>query len=197
MIQISFLIATHSFTINKGLTGILKEFRNVGISEIVENIDAIEIALRNNKPNYLVISSDLLSEMDSLKINQIYKLSPTTEIIHFQTNDNKQLPIQHSLRLTMNAGKKETIEFFAKLIDKKLSGSEIETSELSEREKDILGNVAMGKTNKEIADELNISIHTVITHRKNITAKLGIKSISGLTVYAIFNGIISMDDVEY
>lgn len=197
MIQISFLIATHSFTINKGLTGILKEFRNVGVSEIVENIDAIEIALRNNKPNYLVISSDLLSEMDSLKINQIYKLSSTTEIIHFQTNNNKQLPIQHSLRLPMNAGKKETIEFFAKLIDKKLSGSEIETSELSEREKDILGNVAMGKTNKEIADDLNISIHTVITHRKNITAKLGIKSISGLTVYAIFNGIISMDDVEY
>jgi len=54
----------------------------------------------------------------------------------------------------------------------------------------------MGKTNKEIAENLFISIHTVITHRKNITSKLGIKSISGLTVFAIINGFVSIEDVE-
>ncbi|RUT73419.1 DNA-binding response regulator [Ancylomarina longa] len=67
---------------------------------------------------------------------------------------------------------------------------------LSAREKNILKHIALGLTNKEIADQLFISIHTVVTHRKNITQKLGIKSVSGLTVYAILNNLISMDEVK-
>lgn len=61
---------------------------------------------------------------------------------------------------------------------------------LSGREIDVLRLVASGMINKQIADTLNISINTVLTHRKNITAKLGIKSVSGLTFYAMMNGII-------
>ncbi|MDR3365463.1 MAG: LuxR C-terminal-related transcriptional regulator [Prevotellaceae bacterium] len=68
-------------------------------------------------------------------------------------------------------------------------------NELSERECEVLAKVAQGAINKEIADSLNISLNTVITHRKNITAKLGIKTISGLTVYAILNGIIAGEDL--
>ena len=67
---------------------------------------------------------------------------------------------------------------------------------LSEREKEILVGVAKGLLNKEIADMYNISIYTVITHRKNITRKTGIKSVAGLTVYAILNGLIDMSSVE-
>ncbi len=61
---------------------------------------------------------------------------------------------------------------------------------LSQREADVLRLVASGMINKQIADTLSISINTVLTHRKNITAKLGIKSVSGLTFYAMMNGII-------
>ncbi|CAK7074035.1 response regulator transcription factor [Parabacteroides sp. APC149_11_2_Y6] len=68
--------------------------------------------------------------------------------------------------------------------------------ELSSRETDVLQLIVKGITNKEIADKLNISLNTVLTHRKNITAKLGIKTVSGLTFYAIMNGIISGDDIE-
>ena len=49
--------------------------------------------------------------------------------------------------------------------------------------------------NKEIADQMNISIHTVISHRKNITRKTGIKSVSGLTVYALLNNLIDEKDL--
>lgn len=66
--------------------------------------------------------------------------------------------------------------------------------DLSDREKEILVAVARGRTNKEIADEFCISVHTVISHRKNITQKTGIKSIAGLTVYAMLNNLISIDD---
>lgn len=66
---------------------------------------------------------------------------------------------------------------------------------LSSREKSILAAVTKGKTNKEIADDFNISIFTVMTHRKNISHKLGINSIAGLTVYAILNNLIEMTDI--
>lgn len=67
---------------------------------------------------------------------------------------------------------------------------------ISDRELEVLRLVALGLTNKEISDELSISAHTVITHRKNITAKLGIKTIAGLAVYAILNGIISAEELN-
>lgn len=69
------------------------------------------------------------------------------------------------------------------------------TNELSQREIDVLRLVAMGYINKEIADKLSISFNTVLTHRKNISAKLGIKSVSGLGIYAVMNGHISKNDL--
>lgn len=71
-----------------------------------------------------------------------------------------------------------------------------ERSELSAREKEILVSVAQGLLNKEIADKHNISINTVITHRKNITRKTGIKTVPGLTVYAILNNLIDISEIE-
>ena len=64
------------------------------------------------------------------------------------------------------------------------------TNTLSQREIEVLRLIASGKINKEIAKELNISINTVLSHRKNLTAKLGIKSISVLTFYAMMNGTV-------
>jgi DNA-binding NarL/FixJ family response regulator len=64
---------------------------------------------------------------------------------------------------------------------------------LTERETDVLKWLAKGLSNKEIADKLNISIHTVNTHRKNIMCKICIHSLAGLTIYAVSKGIISLD----
>ena len=61
---------------------------------------------------------------------------------------------------------------------------------LTPREIDVLKLAAQGYINKEIAEKLQISLHTVISHRKNIAEKLSIKNISGLTVYAMMNGLI-------
>lgn len=72
-----------------------------------------------------------------------------------------------------------------------------ETYELSDRETDVLIEVAKGLMNKEIATKLNISIHTVISHRKNINRKTGIKSVAGLTVYALLNNLIADNELPY
>ena len=65
-----------------------------------------------------------------------------------------------------------------------------ELYELSEREREVLVEVANGLSNKEIATKLHISVHTAITHRKNIVKKTGIKSVAGLTVYAMLNNLM-------
>ncbi len=71
-----------------------------------------------------------------------------------------------------------------------------ETEELSDRERDVLIQVVRGLSNKEIADVLCISIHTVISHRKNITRKLNIHSTAGLTVYAIVNKLVDINNLD-
>lgn len=75
-------------------------------------------------------------------------------------------------------------------------GSGHDNAELSPREKEILACLACGHTNKEIAERNNISVHTVISHRKNISRKTGIKTVSGLTVYALLNNLISRTEIE-
>lgn len=78
----------------------------------------------------------------------------------------------------------------------RLEGSDSESAapgeKLSAREIEILSAVAQGLLNKEIASKYNISIHTVITHRKNIVRKTGIKTIAGLTAYAILNNLVEV-----
>ena len=70
------------------------------------------------------------------------------------------------------------------------------TDELSQREKEIISCVVKGLSNKEIAEELFISVHTVITHRRNIARKLKIHSPTLLTVYAIVNKLVDISDVK-
>ena len=83
---------------------------------------------------------------------------------------------------------------------KKLCASQGETADeketLSQREKEIISLVVKGMTNQEIADKLFLSIHTVITHRRNIARKLEIHSATGLTIYAIVNKIVDISDIK-
>ena len=69
-------------------------------------------------------------------------------------------------------------------------------TELTKREIEVLQMITKGHSNKEIADLLFVSTHTVISHRKNISEKTGIKSASGLTMYAILKKIIDMNEID-
>ena len=81
----------------------------------------------------------------------------------------------------------KALAYFFESGDEQASASGV----LSQREVEVLRLIASGHINKEIADKLAISLNTVLTHRKNITAKLGIKSVSGLTFYAMMNGLVT------
>ncbi len=93
----------------------------------------------------------------------------------------------------------DSLEQVTNLVDKLLGSKskqdQQESQDLTNREKEIVVCVVKGLTNKAIAEELCLSTHTVITHRRNITKKLQIHSTSGLTIYAIMNKLIELDDL--
>ncbi len=66
---------------------------------------------------------------------------------------------------------------------------------LSDREIEVMSLIVQGHINKEIADLLNIGLSTVITHRKNIMDKLGMKSVSALTIYAVMHGYVDINKI--
>ena len=67
---------------------------------------------------------------------------------------------------------------------------------LTPREREIVQSIALGLSNKEIAEKLHLSIHTITTHRRNISAKLNLHSSSSITLYAVMHGIISLDEIR-
>ncbi len=110
--------------------------------------------------------------------------SPLSGIISLDINQNEQQLAKSILQL-MERGHGHP----------QVANASQEDSVLSLREIEVLRLVVQGYINKEIADKLNISLTTVITHRKNITEKLGIKSVSGLTIYAVMQGLIEANAI--
>lgn len=194
MKSINFIIASKSYLINKGIAVVLNELRNAKLLEIVEEASQLKESVQRNKPDFAIVSTEILCKMDVVWWSELYTMSPNTQVIHLKFSElKKKTIVLHHPDLNIQWGRTEIQSYMLHLLQ---NDSNEDQNELSEREETILKNVAMGKTNKEIAEDLFLSIHTVITHRKNITSKLGIKSISGLTVYAIMNGLISIEEVE-
>lgn len=75
------------------------------------------------------------------------------------------------------------------------AGADRALTPLTPRETEVLRLVAAGRTNKEIAARLGVGLTTIISHRKNLTEKLAIKSVSGLTIYAVMHGIIKAEEI--
>ena len=180
---------------------------SIGLAEIIDSMAQFDVVSRLDNPehlsekitaldaNLLVIDPALLGFQNKDFLSQLGKEHPNVVVIALVSSC-----LDHTM-LTPYNGVIEINDTRSKIISKMNEFSQSETTksnddvELSKRETDVLVAVAKGMMNKEIADQMNISIHTVISHRKNITRKTGIKSISGLTVYALLNNLISEDEL--
>lgn len=100
------------------------------------------------------------------------------------------------LRPALERSRKSEVESRKSKVEGRKSKAKSQ-DELSEREQEVLTLVVQGLLNKEIADRLHLSLHTVIAHRKNISRKLNIHSTAGLTIYAIVNHLIDIESVEF
>lgn len=142
----------------------------------------------------LVITNDKIFESNKRFYHSLKKESPETTWILFQYQYvNSSITIQFDEIITIDQDLTDVLSVIRKSIRK--SGyytEELHSESLSDREKDVLKLLVSGFSGKEVADKLNISVNTVMSHRKNISQKTGIKSLAGLTIYAVTNKIISM-----
>lgn len=186
--SINIVLAESSDIIRQGLFNILN---NSGYEIIFVN-SLEEISNYNIKKHLdLVVINPVLFQNDSstlLKVVSGFKGTRWVGIVYSYFDKKILAPFDELIYI--NDSSTIINEKINSLI--KLKRSNIR-SIISEREIDVLKLLVEGNSNKEIANKLWISTHTVITHRKNITQKTGIKSVSGLTIYAVVNKLISID----
>jgi DNA-binding CsgD family transcriptional regulator len=153
--------------------------------------------LRNSGVGYLVLNEDIIPVPKQRYLNELGDLCPDCRLLLIGNDPIEDCPCaNYALNIETQ---KEMVERFQEFFfepEKSNNNDDDNLVQLSDREIDVLKAVATGYANKEIAEKLFISINTVITHRKNITDKLGVKTIAGLTVYAIMNNLISPEDVK-
>ncbi len=186
------IIAEQSHIIGSGFMSLLKGLKEVDDVKIVTNPNDCCQIIKDYQPELILINTSFLNE-DQMSRMMLEK-SPETIILHVF---NSLLPLDApATQLSILEAKASLVDKITSTLIKTKKSLDEDTEELSPREKSILKHVALGLTNREIAEKTYISTHTVISHRKNITRKLGIKTVSGLTVYAILNNIIHMDDIS-
>ena len=191
-------IAETSVIIRGGLTAALKRLPNVKVQPIeLLSIEALHDCVRTQCPDMLIVNPAFGDYFDIGKFREDTSGKKIRVIALVTSFVDASLLSKYD----------ESISIFDDLerLSKKISGllnvpSEEEDLEnqdaLSQREKEIVICVVKGMTNKEIAEKLFLSIHTVITHRRNISKKLQIHSAAGLTIYAIVNKLVTLNDVK-
>jgi len=197
MPRISILIAENSCLIRKGLRSVLQKLENTEVVQTIDNKEELCEIVNKIKPDILIANPNML-QVNCEDFKQAFANGNKLRLVLISKTSDADSEHKADAHITYTDTQNQildTLQDVASGIRKnKIDDKSNDT--LSSREKNILKHIALGLTNKEIADQLFISIHTVVTHRKNITQKLSIKSVSGLTVYAILHNIISMDEVK-
>ncbi len=189
------VVAESSVIVRSGLMAVLKRMSDLRmeVSEITD-MALLPVQLKRQKPDLLIINPNWLGlqRPDSL-LQEAGCASCRTVALQTVLGDRQVL--QHYDTAISIYDSAETIKEKLEAVlrtEEKAEAAQM----LSPREKDIIIGVVKGWTNKQIADKLNISTHTVMTHRKNIAGKLQIHSPAGLTIYAIVHKLVEIGDVQ-
>lgn len=189
-------VAETSYIIRKGLVYTLSQLPIVSKVVEIKELEDINYQLSIIQPDALVINPMLLGNSLKGDIRQQLNLSSKTVVIALVYNlIDEQFYRHYDAVIRINDSESKIEETLTDSLNKEQVKSSEE--ELSDREKEILVSVVKGMSNKEIAEYHNISIHTVITHRRNMARKLKIHSISGLTIYAIINKLVDISEIKY
>ncbi len=193
---IKIAIVDPSAIIRSGLSVLLKRLQGYHVHTFeLNSIEFLTSNIRTQKPDLVIINPTYwgLVDTDSLKSEN---KSSTTRFFALITSaiDNKVLEAyEEKIHLYDDA---DSVKAKLDTVFDVLESDMEESQALSPREKEIIVGVVKGYTNKEIATNLFLSTHTVITHRRNIARKLEIHSTAGLTIYAIVNKLVELNDIK-
>lgn len=193
--NIKIVIAENSLILRSGISAVLKRLSDYTFSiNEVSNMDAFMLFSRLHRPEIAIINPLFLG---GVSIANYKRDNPDTKVVALVSGyfDNKTLAdFDGSISIFDDL---DTVnDTISSVLHIEEDDDNIETEQLSQREKEIIGCVVKGLTNKAIAEKLSISIHTVITHRRNISKKLQIHSSAGLAIYAIVNKIVETQDIK-
>ena len=193
------LIVEPSVIIRSGLSVALKRMHGYWIQPIeINSIENLDHILDLHKPDMLVINPSFWGFVDMTKV-RTYSTDAKMKIVALTSSAYSEVLLKkYDEEISIH----DTVEQIKEKVDKLYDEPELkedtadESDVLSTREKEILVLVVKGMTNKEIAQTLFLSTHTIITHRRNIARKLEIHSAAGLTVYAIVNKLVELDEIK-
>lgn len=174
----------------EGVAAMLSAMAEVELATTYRSVTELASAMRSDDIDVAVVSTSLYQAVsNNTELGQM-------PIIGLQTSlaDADTLRSFNAVA-TIYIQSHELMTLIRDAVEGPSERSHNDSHELSERECDVLILVAKGLTNKEIASTLNISPHTVISHRKNIVHKTGIRSVAGLTVYAVLNKLIDSEQL--
>lgn len=192
------LIVETSPIISSGLSFFFNDMNQMTVASVVNNIEDLQDKMIIHNPDVLIINPMMLGYNIATFFKHLFQDYPNIHCVALVTSylDKNILKyFKETIELTDN--KQKVINKLLNIFNNSdESLSQNESVDLSNREVDVLVCVAKGMTNKDISEMLNISVHTVITHRKNIVKKTGIKSVSGLTVYALLNNLVEESEIN-
>ena len=190
--RINVAIVEPSDIICEGLTNLLLKNESHFYVFKISSLDELDIFCRKDNIATVIINPlALINRLnDFLKLKKTFSSISWIGLIYSYYEDDVILKFDDIIKIGDPA---ELITNKINRTIEKCNCHDTQQEELSERETDVLILLTKGLSNKEIADKLNISVHTVISHRKNIIEKTGIKSLPGLTIYAITNNVIPLN----
>lgn len=192
--NLNILVIEPSYIIYEGLLNILNRTgHRYNISRIDELADIQENELQKNA-KIVLINPSLVQNQIKTFVSLKKEMPDTQWVALIYSFFDQQLLSHFDDIMSINDPPERIVNLLTKMIYAGKPASQAPQNEsLSERETEVLRLLVNGNSNKEIADKLFISTHTVITHRKNISQKTGIKSVSGLTIYAVVHNIVSLE----
>lgn len=185
------LIVEPSAIITTGFTKILGDIPHFRKISTLSDINYLQEKLLTS-PQLLIINPTLVVGTQRTILSNYLQTHPKAVCIAlvYQYTEPSALSFYHNI-IDIRENPSKIISLIQQALSvQREEATAMDSYELSQRETDVLIQVAKGLSSKEIADALNISIHTVNTHRKNITQKTGIKSVAGLAVYAMLHNLV-------
>ena len=191
------VIAEPSTILRIGLERLLEELPDAEVVFSTDNLSSLYARINALRPDILIINPLLFDYAKRATLRAEFDQLPNLRVVGLVTaylESQHQRQFAGVIELNDDIQRiKSTLNQVARSVQS--DDDESDTAPLSDREKDVLVCLSKGLKNNEIANQLNISVHTVITHRKNIVRKTGIKSVAALTVYAILNNLIEEKDI--